>query len=204
MRHTRIRGMVLDTFTIVLLTLGFWSGGWNVSMAEQDEGMTGMEMPMPGMEGAATPTATFPVIPPISGIYAGQEILFIHPEASDEQIAQTLTGMMGSPVFVVPELAEVPESALANVYVFTNRVKPERMMGGPLGFQPDVFDSAPGDAAYRPLRAVSLVSWADEAKPRVLRSVEEITAAEEVGELTFERPGAVVNMPQLTWPGGER
>jgi hypothetical protein len=54
--------------------------------------------------------------------------------------------MMKSPVLVVPELAQVPEAALANVYVFTNGVQPR-------------------------------------------------------GELTVERPGAVVNMP-LRYPLG--
>ncbi|MDP9355156.1 MAG: hypothetical protein M3R02_07710 [Chloroflexota bacterium] len=208
MQRIRTWGVVLaaifGTFAIVLVTLVLWPGGRDVTMAGQDAGMTGMETPMPGMEGMATPTGTLPTIPPVSGFYAGQEILFIHPEASDEQIGQMLTQMMGSPVLVVPQLADVPASALANVYVFTNGVTPEGTMGGPLGFQPDVFDSAPGDEGYRPLRAVNLVTWTDEATARVLRSVEEITAAEQAGELTIERPGAVVNMPFLTWPGGHR
>lgn len=199
-----VLGAIFGTFAIVLLTLGLWPGGRDVTLAGQHEGMAGMETPMPGMDGMATPTGTLPTIPPVSGFYAGQSILFLHTEASDEQIAQMLTGMMGSPVILVPQLADVPASALANVYVFTNGVKPEGVMGGPLGFQPDVFDSAPGDEAYRPLRAVNLVTWAENVAPRVLRSVEDIRAAEQAGELTIERSGAVVNMPFLTWPGGHR
>jgi len=104
---------------------------------------------------------------------------------------------------VVPALADVPESALANVYVFTNGVQPNGARG-PMGFQPDVFDSAPGDEGYSPLRALNLVTWQAEAAAEVLRSAEEVEAAIDDGRLTVEQPGVVVNMPFLTWPGGER
>lgn len=141
--------------------------------------------------------------PSVHGFYDGDDILFIHTEASDPQIAGMLTGMMGSPVQVVPELAEVPESALANVYVFTNGVQPDND-GGPFGFQADVFDSAPGDESYSPLRAVNLVTWVDGANPRVLRSAAEVKGALAAGEVQLETPGVVVNMPFLKWPGGQR
>ncbi len=198
MRRIRTRGEVLGAifgmFAIALLVLVPRPGGRSVAVAEQDEGMGGM----------ATPSGRPVTVPPVDGFYAGEAILFIHTEASDEQIAELLTGMMGSPVIVVPQLGDVPQSALANVYVFTNGVAPEGGMGGPMGFQPDVFDSAPGDAAYSPLRAVNLVTWAENAEPRVLRSAEDIRSAEAAGELTIERPGGVVNMPLLAWPGGHR
>jgi len=110
---------------------------------------------------------------------------------------------MGSPVLVVPSLADVPESALATVYVFTNGVQPDGARG-PFGFQPDVFDSAPGDEGYSPLRALYLVTWRKESATEVLRSAEEVQAAIDAGRLTVERPGVVVNMPFLSWPGGHR
>lgn len=132
--------------------------------------------------------------------YEGGEVYFIHPEASDEGVAQVLTEMMGPDVYAVPSLAEIPAELLGNVYVFTNGI--EAM--GPLGFQPDVFDSVPGDETYTPLRAVSLVTWAEGVEPRELKSVDEILAAEEAGELTIEQPGVVVNMPILVWPEGQR
>ncbi len=202
MRRTRTRSAVLGT--IVLLGLVLWSGGRDGAVARQDGGMAGMETPAPGTSGLATPAGTPVSLPPVDGFYAGQPIQFVHTEASDARIAELLTGMMGSPVILVPQLADVPASALGNVYVFANGVRPERAMGGPMGFQPDVFDSAPGDEAYSPLRAVNLVTWAEDAAPRVLRAAEDIRAAERAGELTIERPGAVVNMPFLTWPGGHR
>lgn len=86
------------------------------------------------------------------------------------------------------------------VYVFTNGVKGE----GPFGFQVDVFDSVPGEPRYTPLRAITLVTWRNGVRPRLLRSVEEIQAAVRKGEVTVKRPGVVVNMPMIAWPGGQR
>lgn len=74
----------------------------------------------------------------------------------------------------------------------------------PFSFQPDVFDPVPGEAGYRPLRAVNLVAWQEGAEARELRSVEEIQAAEAAGDVTIARSGIVVNMPVLSWPGGRR
>lgn len=143
---------------------------------------------------------TRPVVPAIRGYSEGQEILFLHTEASDAEIAQTLTGMTGSPVLVIPSLAQAPEEMLAGVYVFTNGVNG----GGPLGFQPDVFDNPPGTPGYRPLRIVYLVTWQNEPSSRELTSAAQVKEAEAEGEVTTERTGVVVNMPFVTWPGGQR
>jgi len=140
------------------------------------------------------------VVPPVNGFTEGTEIRFIHTEASDPQVADMLTNMMGSPVLVVPQLAQVPESARANVYVFKNGIQGE----GPFGFQPDVFDNPAGTKGYSPLRTVNLVTWRNEQAARPLRSAVEVKAAAASGDLAIERPGVVVNMPMLTWPGGER
>jgi hypothetical protein len=92
---------------------------------------------------------------------------------------------------LVPSLADVPDEALARVFVFTNGVAPEGPRG-PLGFQRDVFGAVPGDEAYRPLRAVQLVTWADDATPRELGSVDEIRDATTAGQVTVGVPGIVV------------
>lgn len=47
-------------------------------------------------------------------------------------------------MITVPELAEVPDTVLGQVFVFTSGVEPEGATG-PFGFQPDVSDSVPGD-----------------------------------------------------------
>lgn len=168
--------------------------------AETDDGMT-----EGGMSGEmAEMAADAPRVPPVFGYYAGEQVFFIHTEASDPEIARTLEGMMGSPVPVVESLADVPDDARSPVYVFTNGVTPTDTPAGPLGFQPDVFATAPGDDDYTPLRDLVLVTWADDTEARVLTAAEEVTEAEAAGEVSFERPGVVVNIPLLTWPGGQR
>ena len=139
-------------------------------------------------------------IPPVRGYMEGKEIRFIHTEASDAKVAELLTDMMGSPVLVVPSLAQAPNATLANVYVFTNGIRGE----GPFRFQPDVFDNPPGTTGYSPLRALNLVTWKEEQLARKLKSAAEVEGAMEKGEVTIKQPGVVVNMPMLTWPGGRR
>ena len=130
----------------------------------------------------------------------GKEIYFIHTEASDAGVAEKLTGMMKSPVILVPSLANVPDESLANVYVFTNGIAGS----GPFGFQADVFDNPPGTDGYTPLRRLNVISWTDETKARELKSVSEVLDAETAGELTIEQPGVVINMPFVIWDGGKR
>jgi hypothetical protein len=158
---------------------------------------TGDEAESGGME---MDTSGVPAVPAGLAYAEGEEIRFIHTEVSDPEIASLLSDMMSSPVLVVPALAQAPEEMLANVYVFTNGGQGM----GPLGFQPDVFDNPPGTEGYSPLRTITLVSWKDESKARELKSAAEVAEAESAGEVTLEQPGVVVNMPFITWPGGER
>ncbi len=144
-----------------------------------------------------------PVVPSVTGYADGQKILFLHTETSDPKIAKILTDMMGSPVLVVSSLARTPMEMLARVYVFTNGVSGDGPMG-PLGFQPDVFDSPPGHPGYSPLRTIVLVTWNDGSSARTLTSAAEVQKAMSDGEVTSEEPGVVVNMPFVTWPSGRR
>ncbi|NPV76309.1 MAG: hypothetical protein HPY59_08015 [Anaerolineae bacterium] len=138
---------------------------------------------------------------PVGMAYAGgEEIYFMHTEASDPDVAALLTKMMDSPVLEVPALAQAPDALLANVYVFENGLKGM----GPLGFQPDVFDQPPGSAGYSPLRRLNIVTWGDNGKARLLKSADEVLTAEKAGELRITQPGVVINMPFVTWPGGKR
>jgi hypothetical protein len=141
-----------------------------------------------------------PAIPAGMAYIDGQEMRFVHTEASDPDVAILLSDMMSSPVIHVPALAEAPESLLGQVYVFKNGVKGM----GPLGFQPDVFDNPPGTPGYSPLRRIVFATWTDESKARELKALSEVTAAETAGEITLETSGVVVNMPFVTWPGGSR
>lgn len=130
----------------------------------------------------------------------GQEIYFVHTEASDPDVAQLLTDMMASPVILVPGLADTPESALAEVYVFDNGLEGK----GPLGFQPDVFDNPPGSQGYSPLRRLNVVTWVDSSAARLLKSAAEVQQALDAGEVTIAQPGVVINMPFVIWDGGKR
>jgi len=130
----------------------------------------------------------------------GKEIYFVHTEASDAGVAETLTNMMKSPVMLVPSLANVPAESLANVYVFTNGIAGS----GPFGFQPDVFDNPPGTDGYTPLRRLNVVTWAAPEIARELTSAEEVMAALAADEITIEQPGVVINMPFVVWDGGKR
>jgi hypothetical protein len=179
------------------------------------QGMKGMMKPMEGMEpargmkpmagmGGMKMVENAPTVPAVTGYSQGQEILFIHTEASDPKIAKILTDMMGgSPVLVVPALAKAPKELLAPVYVFTNG-KTGDGPTGPLGGQADIFEHPPGDAGYRPLRAVTLVTWKDEKAAHVLKSMAELQGVIDSGAVSVKQAGVVVNMPFLTWPGGRR
>lgn len=173
-------------------------------------GMGDMRGPMPqggmtqaGMQQAGMQQAGDLRFPAVAGFYERKHISFAHTEASDPDVAGMLTDMMGSPVLLVPELAEVPESVLGKVYVFANGVQPQGA-AGPFGFQPDVFDSAPGDERYTPLRSVVLVRWNEGADARTLRSAADVEEALAAGDIGLEETGVVVNMPFLSWPGGTR
>lgn len=186
--HDMTRNLIV-TALVALLMGGFVLAYSLLVPARAQAQMGDMEMNVEG-----------PVVPPVRGYAEGEEVLFLHTEASSPDLAQTLTEMMGSPVLVVPSLADASESLLADVYVFTNGLEGT----GPLGFQPDVFDSPPKTEGYSPLRRVNLVTWKDEGAARELKSAAELLKAEEQGVVTIEQPGVVVNMPMLTWPGGQR
>ncbi len=200
---------------IAFLAIALLSGApvWAQGMKGPMKPMEGMQ-PMKGMKpmpemggmkmGGMKMPANAPTVPAVFGYSQGQEILFIHTETSDPKIAKILTDMMGgSPVLVVPALAKAPPDLLARVYVFTNG-KTGDGPTGPLGGQADIFEHPPGDAGYRPLRAVTLVTWKDVTAVRVLKSTGELQRVIDSGALSIKEAGVVVNMPFLTWPGGKR
>ncbi len=188
----RSRGLA----TAAMLAVGLAAGPLQAQSNDTGSG-AGMAM-MGGME-----TEGIPRLPPVAGYAEGDDIFFVHTEVSDADIAGTLTEMMGSPVVVVPALADAPDSMLANVYAFENGVQPEGPRG-PLNYQPDVFDRPAGSDGYTPLRRIMLVTWKDEAEARLLTSAADVEAVQSAGDVVIRDSGIVVNMPFLTWPGGER
>lgn len=191
-----VKSWLTIALTIAAVVLGF--GAW------WTYGLDRGEMPM--RDGQMTGMAAaedVPRFPPVAAYYGGEEIFFAHTETSEEAVSDMLTGMMDSPVIAVPGLGRTPEAALGQVYVFTNGVRPEGPQG-PLGFQPDVFDSAPGDPGYTPLRRLVQLTWNDDAEPRLLTSLADVDKAIDAGELSAHRSDVVINAPLLTWPDGQR
>ncbi|MGH9984184.1 MAG: DUF7482 domain-containing protein, partial [Nitrososphaeraceae archaeon] len=111
-------------------------------------------------------------IPLLKGYENGNDIYFIATDVSDEKTAADGTNFTGFEVNYAPLLAQTPESARAQAYAFTNGIAGD----GPSGFQLPVVIGKPGDEGYSPLWQINLVAWSDDATPRELTSVEEITA----------------------------
>jgi hypothetical protein len=139
---------------------------------------------------------SIPVTLPLTPGYAnGHEVFYISTEASDRDLAALMTNWTGARVVYAPSLANTPPAALANIYAFKNGIEGS----GPLGFQPNVADSEPGNATYSPLWRIILVQWKEGISPTELKSEREIIAALQEGRLTIEPTKMVVNCPFIQW-----
>jgi hypothetical protein len=137
-------------------------------------------------------------IPLLKGYENGNEIYFIATDVSAEKTATFATNLTGFKVNFAPALAQTPDSARAQAYAFTNGVSGD----GPFGFQIPVVNTKPGDEGYSPLWQVNEVTWNDNATARELKSVQEITTAEQNGELSINDMDIVVNHPAIQWQNG--
>ena len=168
-----------------------------IDMANQSMKMMSQEMMEPNMSF----NVDVPVIMPmIDGYHKGNMVYFVHTEISDSAMADMMSKMINFPTLYVPELKNIPDDQMARIYVFTNGVPgSEPYGGGPFMFQIDVFDSIPGQVEYSQFRIPYLVTWNDDAKPRILNSESKILKAEIGGEITIEKSTFVVNAPMITW-----
>jgi hypothetical protein len=140
-----------------------------------------------------------PVTLPLTrGYVNGFEVFYISTEASDKGLADHLTNFTHSRVSFAPAIKNAPPQSLANIYVFRNGIKGS----GPLGFQPNVADSQPGDPGYSPLWRINNVEWKQGVSPKELKSETDILSAQKNGELTISSSDAVVNCPFVQWHGG--
>jgi hypothetical protein len=137
------------------------------------------------------------VIPLVKGLYDGKDVFYITTEASDSATADAFTKFTNFPVTFAPALAKAPASSQANIYAFKNGV----VGGGVLGFQPNVVDSIPGDAAYSPLWKVNLVEWKNPTSATILGSESDIMNAFNAGKITIMPTTIVVNCPIIQWGG---
>ncbi|HEV8386736.1 MAG TPA: hypothetical protein VGQ03_03855 [Nitrososphaera sp.] len=137
-------------------------------------------------------------IPLIKGYENGNEIFFTGTDVSDPGVATMLTDVTGFKVNHAPLLAQTPEDARGQVYVFENGVEGD----GPLGFQVPVTNAKPGDEGYSPLQQVNLVNWTDESAAIELKSVDAIMEHEGMGHLAINQTDVVANHPAVKWDGG--
>ncbi len=140
-----------------------------------------------------------PVTLPLTrGYVNGFEVFYLSTEASDKGLADHLTNFTHSRVSYTPALKNTPPQSLGNIYVFGNGIKGI----GPLGFQPNVADSQPGDPAYSPLWRINNVQWKQGVSPLELKSEADVLSAQKSGALTVTPSDVVVNCPFVQWHGG--
>ncbi|MDR4492027.1 MAG: hypothetical protein R2685_14190 [Candidatus Nitrosocosmicus sp.] len=137
-------------------------------------------------------------IPLLKGYENGNEIYYIATDASDKKTAAFITNLTGFKTNYAPVLAQTPDTARSQVYAFTDGVTGN----GPFGFQLPVTVGKPGDEGYSPIWQLNLVSWNDNSTARELKSVQEITAANQSGELSINQTDIVVNHPVIKWSNG--
>lgn len=138
-------------------------------------------------------TITLPVS---KGFVDGKVAYFIATDASSKQIVSSVSNTTSFKVNYAPSLADTPQSSRQQGYVFINGMKGE----GPLGSQMSVASALPSDEGYSPLFEINYVKWNSNATKdiRVLRSVNEIVAAEKGGELTITKSNIVINSPAIS------
>jgi hypothetical protein len=142
----------------------------------------------------ASSTSTSVSIQLSKGYANGKIAYFIATDASDSQIAASITNNTRFKVNFAPSLALAPESARQQGYVFVNGIKTSE---SPMGSQLGVASALPGEKGYSPLSQVNLVKWNANATPRILKSVAEIMAAEKNGELSIAKTNIVINSPAV-------
>ncbi len=125
----------------------------------------------------------------------GRQVEYVTTDISDAAMAKA----MG--VNYVPRLRQAigaPQSVLERVYKFS------------ADEQISIFQSAPRpvgalhtDSAYSPLWRLVMVTWRAPHAARVLKSEEELLAAEDAGQVQLELTDIVVNCPVTKAVGGE-
>jgi hypothetical protein len=119
--------------------------------------------------------------------FNGEDVYYVRTDASNQEFA-TENGLVFVPLL---NAALSADGATSQMYTFTNGAAD----------QYPVVSSAPSEENYS--SAWQIVNVTFNGDPSVLTSVEEITAAEEAGDVTLEPQQLVVNFPIVKWPGGE-
>jgi hypothetical protein len=137
-----------------------------------------------------TPTVEIPIS---KGYVDGKIAYFIATDASDKEAVESIANNTGYQINFAPILAQTPESERGQGYLFLNGIKGE----APNGFQLPIANAVPGDEDYSPIWESNFVTWNDNATARELKSVEEILAAQNNGELNIAETNIIVNSPAV-------
>ncbi len=138
-------------------------------------------------------------IPMHKGLYNGSSVYYIITDSSDSIEASQISTEQNWKVQQSPLLAQAPQKLLSKMYVFTNGVTGD----GTQGYQDEVFSDTPSDTSYTPVNLVIQATWSPGKIPQVLNSTKDILDANTTGAITLTNTGAIVNTPQIVWPGGQ-
>jgi hypothetical protein len=139
-------------------------------------------------------------IPMHTGIYEGNQVLYIITDSSDKDFAKIISDKQGWNVELATSLVGVPENTLQKLFIFKNGIKGD----GLYGFQNEVISNTPSqESEYTALSSVIEVTWKVGQKEIEFQSAADVIAAEEGGRIEFNETGIVVNTPQIIWPDGQ-
>lgn len=152
-----------------------------------------------GASSMASTNATVPntiSLPLSKGFVDGKVSYFVATDASEKQIVSSISNTTNYTVNYAPSLANSSESSRQQGYVFLNGLKGT----GPMGSQLSVATALPGDSDYSPLFQINYVKWNPDAMKniRILKSADEIMAAQKSGELTISKSNIVINSPFIS------
>ncbi|MGH2555471.1 MAG: DUF7482 domain-containing protein [Actinomycetota bacterium] len=119
------------------------------------------------------------------GAFNGKDVYFIRTDASDQAFATA------EKLVWVPKLKPLTADGLSGQAYLVE--------GGAQG-QGTILSSEPGRDDYTPAWTVHTVTW--KGQPRLLASVDEVKAAERVGDVTVVKTDIVVNAELVKWSTG--
>lgn len=113
----------------------------------------------------------------------GRTIYYIVTDATPEMPA-AMMGVASSPT----SAALIANSAAVDLFQFGNGIKG----AGPMGFQPGIAASAPGDANYSPMWRISVIAWKDPSSASILETIGDINAKRKAGTIDVNLAGPMV------------
>jgi hypothetical protein len=184
--------MVYAPIVIVMTIFMVASFGLNHNVLAQGQNNS-------GASNMASTNATVPStisLPLSKGFVDGKVSYFVATDASEKQIVSSISNTTNYTVNYAPSLANTSESSRQQGYVFLNGLKGT----GPMGSQLSVATALPGDSDYSPLFQINYVKWNPDAMKniRILKSADEIMAAQKSGELTISKSNIVINSPFIS------